>query len=137
MNIEEIKKKIQIILELPQLKPFGGIYMNPVLEQAKVAQIEKENRITFPTDYRTFITQIANGCVGPDYGLRSLKEATEDLMWKDRTIDLSTPFPYTEPWNEEEWLNSIIGTVVNALHKSSSKPIWIQSASAVVCKYAI
>ena len=28
-------------------------------------------------------------------------------MWKDRTIDLSTPFPYTEPWNEEEWLNSI------------------------------
>ena len=44
---------------------------------------------------------------GPDYGLRSLKEATEDLMWKDRTIDLSTPFPYTEPWNEEEWLNSI------------------------------
>ena len=46
MNIEEIKKKIQIILELPQLKPFGGIYMNPVLEEAKVAQIEKENRIT-------------------------------------------------------------------------------------------
>jgi len=45
--------------------------------------------------------------VGPDYGLRSLKEATEDLMWKDRTIDLSTPFPYTEHWNEEEWLNSI------------------------------
>ena len=29
INIEEIKKKIQIILELPQLKPFGGIYMNP------------------------------------------------------------------------------------------------------------
>jgi len=107
MNIEEIKKKIQIILELPQLKPFGGIYMNPVLEEAKVAQIEKENRITFPADYRTFITQIANGSVGPDYGLRSLKEATEDLMWKDRTIDLSTPFPYTEHWNEEEWLNSI------------------------------
>ena len=107
MNIEEIKKKIQIILELPQLKPFGGIYMNPVLEEAKVAQIEKENRITFPSDYRTFITQIANGCVGPDYGLRSLKEATEDLMWKDRTIDLSTPFPYIEHWNEEEWLNSI------------------------------
>ena len=107
MNIEEIKKKIQIILELPQLKPFGGIYMNPVLEEAKVAKIEKENRITFPADYRTFITQIANGCVGPDYGLRSLKEATEDLMWKDRTIDLSTPFPYSEPWNEEEWLNSI------------------------------
>jgi len=81
--------------------------MNPVLEEAKVAQIEKENRITFPTDYRAFITQIANGCVGPDYGLRSLKEATEDLMWKDRTIDLSTPFPYIEHWNEEEWLNSI------------------------------
>ena len=107
MNIEEIKKKIQIILELPQLKRFGGIYMNPVLEEAKVAKIEKENRITLPADYRTFITQIANGCVGPDYGLRSLKEATEDLMWKDRTIDLSTPFPYTEHWNEEEWLNSI------------------------------
>ncbi|EGD33792.1 hypothetical protein [Capnocytophaga sp. oral taxon 338] len=46
MNIEEIKKKIQIILEVPQLKPFGGIYMNPVLEEAKVAKIEKENRIT-------------------------------------------------------------------------------------------
>ena len=107
MNIEEIKKKIQIILELPQLKRFGGIYMNPVLEEAKVAKIEKENRITLPADYRTFITQIANGCVGPDYGLRSLKEATEDLMWKDRTIDLSMPFPYTEHWNEEEWLNSI------------------------------
>ena len=85
MNIEEIKKKIQIILEVPQLKRFGGIYMNPVLEEAKVAKIEKENRITLPADYRTFITQIANGCVGPDYGLRSLKEATEDLMWKDRT----------------------------------------------------
>ena len=107
MNIEEIKKKIQIILEVPQLKRFGDIYMNPVLEEAKVAKIEKENRITLPADYRTFITQIANGCVGPDYGLRSLKEATEDLMWRDRTIDLSTPFPYTEAWNEEEWLNSI------------------------------
>ena len=107
MNIEEIKKKIQIILELPQLKPFGGIYMNPVLEEAKVAKIEAENHITLPADYRTFITQIANGCVGPDYGLRFLKEATEDLMWRDRTIDLSTPFPYTERWNEEEWLNSI------------------------------
>ena len=81
--------------------------MNPVLEEAKVAKIEAENHITFPADYRTFITQIANGCVGPDYGLRSLKEATEDLMWKDWTIDLSTPFPYTEHWNEEEWLNSI------------------------------
>ena len=87
MNIEEIKKKIQIILELPQLKRFGGIYMNPVLEEAKVAKIEKENRITLPADYRTFITQIADGCVGPDYGLRSLKEATKDLMWKDRTIE--------------------------------------------------
>ena len=81
--------------------------MNPVLEEAKVAKIEKENHITLPADYRTFITQIANGCVGPDYRLRSLKEAMNDLMWKDRTIDLSTPFPYTEHWNEEEWLNSI------------------------------
>ena len=27
MNIEEIKKKIQIILEVPQLKQFGGIYI--------------------------------------------------------------------------------------------------------------
>ena len=107
MNIEEIKKKLQILLELPQLKKHREVYMNPVLEEAKVAKIEKENRITLPTDYRTFITQIANGCVGPDYGLRSLKEATEDLMWRDRTIDLSTPFPYTEHWNEEEWLNSI------------------------------
>ena len=56
MNIEEIKKKIQIILELPQLKPFGGIYMNPVLEEAKVAKIEKENRITFPADYHFYHT---------------------------------------------------------------------------------
>ena len=107
MNIEEIKKKLQILLEFPQLKQHREVYINPVLEEAKVAKIEKENHITFPADYRTFITQIANGCVGPDYGLRSLKEATEDLMWKDRTIDLSTPFPYTEAWNEEEWLNSI------------------------------
>ena len=46
MNIEEIKKKIQIILEVPQLKRFGGIYEPHVLEEAKVAKIEKENRIT-------------------------------------------------------------------------------------------
>ena len=65
MNIEEIKKKLQILLKFPQLKKHREVYINPVLEEAKVTQIEKENNITFPVDYRTFIIQIANGCVDP------------------------------------------------------------------------
>ena len=45
MNIEEIKKKLQILLEFPQLKKHREVYINPVLKEEKLPKTFYENEI--------------------------------------------------------------------------------------------
>lgn len=49
--------------------------LNPPLEAAVVRSIEEAYQFTFPKDYFQFITQVANGGAGPDYGIMQFEDS--------------------------------------------------------------
>ena len=89
-----------------RLKLFGasahGYRLNPKLRDGTIAEFEGKHRIHLPHDYRCFIRFLGNGGVGPYYGLGTLEDgifADMDSRKKNYLLDLSSPFPYSEPWN--------------------------------------
>lgn len=70
--------------------------LNPPLDAAAVHSVEEQYHFTFPEDYFRFITQVANGGAGPDYGLmpfeESLMSGTYDGYRDAYLCSLGTPF---------------------------------------------
>jgi hypothetical protein len=83
-----------------------GFQLNPPATESGVRKFEKKHAIALPTDYRQFITEVANGGAGPCYGLFRLGEMDKGAghaPWEanDGFVGiLSVPFPHTEPWND-------------------------------------
>ena len=89
MQIDYIKKKMLFLLAHPDsLKSIvpKEVFINPTISEEEVSEIEKKNNIILPKGYREFITKIGNGCIGPDYGLLSLRESTKDFKLRERPI---------------------------------------------------
>jgi len=59
---------------------------------AAVSQFEHRHGVTLPVDYRQFVTNVADGGIGPGCGMFSLAEASADAP--EFTGALSAPFPY-------------------------------------------
>ncbi|MCA9068587.1 MAG: hypothetical protein KDA84_06675, partial [Planctomycetaceae bacterium] len=109
------KSILQLLAEIkkndPNLKVFGSrihqYQLNPPLPITEVDEFESKYDITFPLDYRVFITEIGNGGAGPYYGLFPFGKydaLREFGRWDDGFLvgRLSTMFPHNEKWNLPE-----------------------------------
>jgi len=82
--------------------------LNPPVTETEIRQLESKHRIRLPNEYLQFLLQVGNGGAGPSYGVFKLGEVDDGwghCEWHklDGCIgDLSSPFPYTEPWNDTE-----------------------------------
>ena len=81
--------------------------LNPPLPATTLEAFEEKHGVSFPDDYRYFITVIGNGGAGPFYGLFPFGEEEAGRSWEDAEAigDLAEPFPYIEAWNlsKEFW----------------------------------
>jgi len=80
--------------------------VNLPLSEAAVEAFEREHRVSLPSDYRRFLTEIGNGGAGPFYGVFPLGVMDDNFglrTWSenDGTVGvLSEPFPYEKEWND-------------------------------------
>jgi Leucine-rich repeat (LRR) protein len=86
-RLSQIQDKLQeLIKKDAKRKIFGadkdssghGYHLNPIRPKLDLNVFESANQITLPEEYRTFITQIADGGAGPYYGLLSLERGIEE-----------------------------------------------------------
>lgn len=92
----------------PKCELFGSnrhqYRLNPPLSKQVVNAFEKKHAISFPEEYKYFITVVGNGGAGPYYGLFRFGEQ-DDLRdfckWEDGSLvgDLTKDFPHTQAWN--------------------------------------
>jgi SMI1/KNR4 family protein SUKH-1 len=70
---------------------YGGHYYNflPAMRETDVAEFEKKHGVELPDDYKQYIVHVADGGVGPSYGLNRLEDAVAEAH-------LATSFPWTE-----------------------------------------
>lgn len=73
--------------------------LNPPIQASFVRSIEEKYGFTLPEDYFRFITEVADGGAGPDYGIQSFtKFLTEGVdsyskgYWKEYRYSLAKPF---------------------------------------------
>lgn len=111
-QLERVFVKLRSVIEGGH-RPFGSngheFYLNPPLSETEVSAFEREHQVELPSDYRTFITRIANGEAGPAYGMFPLAEALEAREYgRPDPLPpnfLKTPFPHTDffnPWETPE-----------------------------------
>jgi hypothetical protein len=73
-----------------------------------VETFERRQGITLPDEYRTYLTQIANGGQGPPvYGILCLGKCPTDMSGTEKQIwtqlpYIRLPFPFTKPWCRED-----------------------------------
>lgn len=78
--IDEIKTKLDLLIErdsylLYSTSRIGHKYTKlPPLSLEEVTNLEEKIIITLPEDFKAFITQIAGGGAGPDYGIYSISQ---------------------------------------------------------------
>jgi hypothetical protein len=101
--LERISAKVRQAREL-DARPFGaetnGIKpLNPPLAEDEVAAIEARLGITFPPEYRGFITRVGDGGAGPAFGLFRLATALRESHADAHPELLATPFPHVKAWN--------------------------------------
>ena len=98
LRIKAIQTKIQELIAKDTAKSVFGAdshqyELHPCLSKEEVSIWEAANQIQLPQDYKDFITQVANGGVGPYYGLYSLEigieEAQEYAVYEEKTIEKS------------------------------------------------
>jgi hypothetical protein len=81
--------------------------LNLPLTEGEVLAFERLHNILLPSDYRYFITHIANGGAGPYYGVFPLgqMDGTGERLnsWREKNGFvgvLSEPFPLLDAWND-------------------------------------
>lgn len=96
--MQKIRERQKILL--PILKQ-----MNAPISKHQILSFEEKYKVSLPRDYKEFISNIGNGGIGPDYGLLPLQDSIVDNKIKNSPqIDISTPFAFTNSWNES-WTN--------------------------------
>ncbi len=106
-QIERIKEKLVRLKEVDSIYQIFGAgkhqcYLNPTKTEGELVTFERIHKIQLPASYRAFLAQVGNGGAGSYYGLEPLENSQyEDLDSHNQAylIDLSQPFPHTEPWN--------------------------------------
>ena len=80
---------------------------NPPLSDAVVGEFERRHRVSLPSEYRHFITEIGNGGAGPYYGVFPLGQmdglGNDFQAWQENdgfVGILSAPFPLSSSWND-------------------------------------
>jgi hypothetical protein len=92
--------------EDPEHRRFGashhGYRFHPPLAEEAIRSFEQIHGITLPASYRGFLSTVAGGGAGPDYGLLHLaEEADDEEALHDLRAEclhagfLATPFPHT------------------------------------------
>lgn len=81
--------------------------LNTSITIKELVEIENYYEITFPPEYRAFITNIANGGSGPNSGLLSLQDSLiySYAVKQQKRLDkefLKTPFTYSSKYNPNE-----------------------------------
>lgn len=107
MNIQEISQKIFLLQKIREkqkiLLPISK-QMNAPISKHQILSFEERYKVSLPRDYKEFISNIGNGGIGPDYGLLPLQDSIVDTKIKNSPqIDISTPFAFTNSWNES-WI---------------------------------
>ncbi|HEX6368174.1 MAG TPA: SMI1/KNR4 family protein [Longimicrobium sp.] len=87
-------------------RPFGAESggmpeLNPPLAMDEVAAIEARLGITFPEEYRGFVTRVGDGGAGPAYGLFRLTTALRETKADTHPQLLATPFPHVRTYNPD------------------------------------
>ena len=88
-------------------QPFGvefhALRRRRRLTEGQVTAFERRHAVQLPSEYRAFITRVANGGAGPAYGLYSLAEAVTNEP-RGRVPDdfLRTPFRHRDSYNPLE-----------------------------------
>lgn len=107
MNLhpERIHERLRRLAEVDvRRRVFGSMAhnydLNPKLDEAAVAEFERQHGIRLPKDYRFFLTHIGNGGAGPAYGVFALGH-DEDGPWTEHSSvgELNQEFPHTDSWN--------------------------------------
>lgn len=107
--ITQIKKKIEKLKELDKgFEIFGAkshrYRLNPTISTNELKKFEKKHQIELPRQYRSFLTSLGNGGVGPYYGINELEKSLIDNIYDDEDL-LSKEFEFTESWN---WSNKLL-----------------------------
>ncbi|MFM9369993.1 SMI1/KNR4 family protein [Streptomyces sp. Da 82-17] len=64
---------------------FGhGFELLPVLDEAQVAEIERQLGVRLPDEYRTFLLRVGAGGAGPDYGVLPVGRLDDDAFRASR-----------------------------------------------------
>jgi len=106
MNPQTINKSLKSMRRSDWLckKVFGAkkhrYKLNSCISESEVRSFESEHGIELPAQYRSFITQIGNGGVGPNYGLFPLAKTLEHASDKEYgEFSLDKEFPHKKHWN--------------------------------------
>lgn len=88
----------------PKYSVFGSsshrYKLHPKLSEDELAAFEARHSIVLPEEYRDYLKEMGNGGAGPAYGILRLQDWATELDVQSPKF-LSTPFPYTTPWNAE------------------------------------
>ena len=103
-KINAIRKKINLLVASPISKERS---LNPPISEREIVEIEQYYQITFPSEYRAFITTIANGGFVPYYGLLSLQDSLKyfrEVKQNKRLKQdyLKVPFIHTSTYDPDE-----------------------------------
>ncbi|ACK73517.1 conserved hypothetical protein [Gloeothece citriformis PCC 7424] len=77
-RLEQLKQKLHHLAQLDKTQQIYGSEIHqykiyPCLSSSNIENFESQYRVSLPEDYRQFLLNIANGGVGPGYGLFQLK----------------------------------------------------------------
>ncbi|GAB5542937.1 MAG: hypothetical protein SangKO_026970 [Sandaracinaceae bacterium] len=114
IDIERLAERLNALRAAdPELRVFGAethrYELRPTLGENDIARFERERGVELPGDYRAFLEQIGDGGAGPQYGLRTLADATRrqdvdlsrDFVWEQR-VELDGPASsQVEAWLED------------------------------------
>jgi hypothetical protein len=105
-RVERIAKKLRTAVR-GKFQPFGvelhAFRRRRRLTERQVATFERRYSVKLPSEYRAFVTRVANGGAGPAYGLYSLAEAiTKEPRGRVPDDFLRTPFPHADAYNPSE-----------------------------------
>ena len=84
-----------------------SLEMNPPIALEEVIEIENQYDVIFPDEYRAFITTVANGGFGPNFGFLSIERSLQWLyseIFRNKIYYdyLKIPFVHTSIYNPDE-----------------------------------
>ena len=106
-RLSRVREKLLCLRELdPSLKQFGarshGYRLGDPLAEVRLLSYEQQHGVPLPYEYRRFLLEIGHGGAGPFYGLFPLDSRDPEFV-NMLGGDLSKPFPWTSPFNPDEW----------------------------------